>query len=147
MEGDVMEKRFVVLLLCLTTLVQLGSQRVSAQEDKITYVLEIAKLDFDVDPSGKTIAVRFAKSVPSDEAANDAKNWRVIGIDANGDVTSYQPVTAHLQSRPSKLVLLQMGVSLADGGELDRATHKIIIRYQQLNLPTVTLGPLHKKTE
>ena len=38
-----------------------------------------------------------------------------------------------------------MGQGLEAGGPLDPATHKIIVRYQQQNLPTVTLGPLFKK--
>jgi hypothetical protein len=140
-----MINRLLLLAVCLSISFQLGIQKANAQDDKLTYVLEIAKVELDVDPSGKTIAVRFAKSLPAGEAANLASNWRVIAIDVNGDTKSYQPQSANVVPGLSQLVLLRMQSTLEPGGELDRTTHKIIIRYQQQNLPSVTLGAVYKK--
>jgi hypothetical protein len=140
-----MMKQFLVFLTFIVMLTEMPTQSVMAQDDKLTYVLTIAKVDFRQDPSGKSIAVSFGESLPSDEALKEARNWRVIGIDEDGTTRIYQPDSVTLQSRDDKLVFLNMPVSLTDGGPFDRTRNKIIVRYQQSNLPTVTLGPLHKK--
>jgi hypothetical protein len=140
-----MLKTFLSLILCLAIPPLFGVQASIAQDDKLTYVLAVADIDVATDGT-KIIAVRFQGSFPDDEAAEDEDNWRVIALDEKGETKTYRPETALVNSRPSKLVHLKMNVSLATGGELDPKTHKIIVRYQQQNLPSVTLGPLYKKT-
>jgi hypothetical protein len=144
-KGDVMLKRIVWLLACLVIPILLATDNTVAQDDKLTYVLRVA--DVDVFEGSKVIAVQFQESFPEDKAAENEDNWRVIAIDRDGNTRSYQPVAAKVKSRLSQLVNLTMGVNLGDGGELDPKTHKIIVRYQQQNLPSVTLGPISKKKE
>lgn len=132
-----MIKSFSMQLLCLALPFLFFTQQSTAQ-DKLTYVLKVA--DVDVVDGSKVITVRFQGSFPDDGAAEDETNWRVIAIDENGQTKSYEPANATIPTNPllraSKLVHLRMAVSLEPGDDLDPKTHKIIVRYQQQNLPS-----------
>jgi hypothetical protein len=147
-----MFKKSVLLLTYLIISLLLGAGTLIAQKqerskDELTYVLKTA--DEDKDAGLKIIAVRFQGSFPDDAAAEDENNWRVIAIDERGGVKSHTPDKATVNSRDSLLVHLRMkpDASLETGGDLDPKTHKIMVRYQQANLPSVTLGPRFKKHE
>jgi hypothetical protein len=131
----------------------------AAQEDKLTYVLTRARVNVDrpecrsvivkqnpADPTPpcKEIEVLFGKSFPETEAAENPNNWLVFAVNAEGQRAAFSPrrVQADITN---KLVLLEMDEDLNPGGRLDRATHRIVIIYQQQNLPTVTLGRPQKK--
>jgi hypothetical protein len=140
-----MPKKRFLLLACLIAPLLLTAQDSVAQDDKLTYVLRVA--DVDVDSAGsKVIAVQFQGSFPEDVAASKKEYWIVIAIGQDGKTQSYQPAHAEVKAQ-NKLVNLKMDVSLDAGGDLDPKTHKIIVRYQQANLPSVTLGPRFKKQE
>jgi hypothetical protein len=112
-------------------------------QDDLTFVLTRAKVNVD-DASRQSIEVLFGESSPEDEAVRNKDHWRVIAIDENGDTQTYLPETVD-PDKLNKEAILHMAVSLASGGPLDPATHKIIVRYQEHNLPTVVLGSPKKK--
>ncbi|HEX8071582.1 MAG TPA: hypothetical protein VF546_16630 [Pyrinomonadaceae bacterium] len=140
-----MTKKYLFTAICLVVVLWSWAGAVFAQDDTLTYVLDIAKMNLDDDPSERSIDVSFVKSLPGDEALQQVNNWLVMAEDnVTGVIQTLHPVGVKLHPRNEKLVTLQMGVSLGASG-IDRTTHKIIIRYQQQNFPTVQLGVLKKK--
>jgi hypothetical protein len=131
-----------------------------AQGDKLTYTLTNAKvnvvkpecksvivqanLDLPVAPC-QEIEVLFGSSVPDKAATEDTNNWLVMAIDENGK-DSFRPRS--VAAGDDGEVMLTMGEDLNPGGKLDRFSHRIIITYQQHNLPTTVLGlPKRKKPQ
>ena len=139
-----MSKKNLLLLFLTVPLLYVGQTAMaqSKPQDTLTYVLDVA--DKDVLNGSPVIAVRFQGSFPEEDAAKNTDFWRVIAIDKDGNTKTFKPIDVVLRPQ-NKLANLRMKESLDTDGELDPKMHKIIVRYQQQNLPTVTLGPRFKR--
>jgi hypothetical protein len=155
-----MLKNFLLRIACATVVGLLIVSPAFAQDDNLTYVLTRARVNVDEpgcrsaivnanptdpNPGCKSIEVLFGKSFPENEAAGNANNWLVIGIGLEGNRQIVHPQSVEVSAREDKIVILHLSQDLNSGGQLDRLTHRIIIAYQQQNLPTVTLGQPPKR--
>ncbi|HYJ87337.1 MAG TPA: hypothetical protein VEW46_14845 [Pyrinomonadaceae bacterium] len=151
-------------LIRLSTAIAIGFLLMTssvAQDDKLVYVLTKARANVDRpecrvvivqnDSSAPIAACReieilFGKSFPGKEEVERTKNWLLIAIGEDGKRREFEPQSIDA-NETEKLAILRLAPDedLNPKGSLDRATHRIIIVYQQQNLPTVTLGQLKKK--
>lgn len=126
-------------------------------QDKLTYTLTMAKVNV-MKPECKSIIIQanpaspvgacqeievlFGSSVPDKAAAENPDNWLVIAVDESGK-QSVRPRSADAGADGE--VMLTINENLNPAGKFDRDTHRIIIVYQQQNLPTILLGQTKKK--
>jgi hypothetical protein len=158
MKGYTMLKKILLRFACAAAAYILLTSAAFAQDDKLTYVLTEARVRVvepgcksviikqnpdDPDPACKTIEVLFGKSFPEKAAAENSDNWLVIAVGTDGGRLSVHPQRPEADPL-NKRVVLHMNENLNSGGTLDRSTHRIIIVYQQQNLPSVTLGQPQK---
>lgn len=145
-----MSRTISLRLVWLAVLLLIAVPSAFAQDDKLTYVLTRARVNVDeagcrgADAECRSIEVLFGESFPDEVAARNPDNWLVIAVGAVGDRKTVHPQSVEPDAL-NKLVVLRLNENLNTGGPLDRSAHRIIIVYQQQNLPTVTLGQPKKR--
>jgi hypothetical protein len=106
----------------------------------VTFIFSPTGIVLDQIEQFSKIDVSFGESFPSNQVLQEPRNWLVRTIALNtGQEAELIPSAVIVDPvRQNKLVSLMMGQLL------DRATHKIIIRFQQPEFPEFTIGEPQK---